>query len=226
MDAAYAGSACICPEFRHSLDVIEDVDTFSLNARRWFFTTLDYCCLWVKNPGALIKSLSTYPEYLRNKASESKQVVDYKDSQITLSRRIRSMKLWLVLRSYGVTNLRTLLRSHVKIAKIFEGLVASDKRFEVVVPRNFALVHFRAVPSVLSLGKNKYENLSQEEQTNELNREFLESINASGKLYMTHSIVGGIYLIRFAAGGTTCESSLQTGATTIGCHLMLILKYI
>ncbi|KAJ0018613.1 hypothetical protein Pint_11019 [Pistacia integerrima] len=81
VDAAYAGSACICPEFRHFLDGVEDADSFSLNAHKWFFTTLDSCCLWVKDPSALIKSLSKYPEYLRNKASESKLVVDCKDWQ-------------------------------------------------------------------------------------------------------------------------------------------------
>ncbi|XP_044479392.1 tyrosine decarboxylase-like [Mangifera indica] len=214
VDAAYAGSACICPEFRHFLDGIEDVDSFSMNAHKWFFTTLDCCCLWVKDPSALIKSLSTYPEYLRNKASDSKQVVDYKDWQITLSRRFRSLKLWLVVRSYGVTNLRMFLRRHVKMAKTFEELVASDKRFEIVVPRNFSMVCFRAVPWVLSLGKNKYRNLSvpEEEQANELNRELLESVNASGKVHMTHTMVAGIYMIRFAVGGTLTEERHVRGA--------------
>ncbi|KAJ0017632.1 hypothetical protein Pint_11022 [Pistacia integerrima] len=186
VDAAYAGSACICPEFRHFLD---------------------------GDPSALIKSLSTYPEYLRNKASESKLVVDYKDWQITLSRRFRSMKLWLVLRSYGVTNLRMFLRSHVKMAKTFEELVASDQRFEIVFPRNFALVCFRAVPSVLSA-----------EQANELNRELLESINASGKVYMTHAMVAGIYMIRFAAGGTlTEERHVREAWKLVQQHLEAIL---
>jgi aromatic-L-amino-acid decarboxylase len=87
VDAAYAGSACICPEFRHFIDGIEGANSFTLNAHKWLFTTLDCCCLWVKEPSALIKSLSTNPVFLRNNATESKQVVDYKDWQITLSRR-------------------------------------------------------------------------------------------------------------------------------------------
>ena len=91
----------------------------------------------MKDPSALIKSLSTNPAFLRNKATDSKQVVDYKDWQITLSRRFRAMKLWLVLRSYGVANLRCFLRSHVKMAKLFEELVRLDNRFEVVAPENF-----------------------------------------------------------------------------------------
>ncbi|XP_031270658.1 tyrosine/DOPA decarboxylase 1-like [Pistacia vera] len=201
IDAAYAGSSCICPEFRHFLDGIEDADSFSLNAHKWFFTTLDCCCLWVKNPGALIQSLSTNPEFLRNRASDSKTVVDYKDWQITLSRRFRSLKLWLVLRSYGVTNLRNFLRSHVKMAKLFEELVGTDKRFEVVVPRNFAMVCFRVVPSALDKASDDIE----EEPVNKFNNELLESINKSGKLYMTHAIVEGIFVIRFAIGATLTE---------------------
>ncbi|XP_023875003.1 tyrosine decarboxylase [Quercus suber] len=169
VDAAYAGSACICPEFRHFIDGVED-------------------------PSALIKSLSTNPEFLRNKASDSKQVVDYKDWQITLSRRFRSLKLWFVLRSYGVAKLRSFMRNHVKMANLFEGLVAMDKRFEIVVPTNFAMVCFRILPSALS-----------EEHANEANRKLLESINMSGCVFMTHAVVEGVYVIRFAVGATLVE---------------------
>lgn len=152
----------------------------------------------MKNPGALIKSLSTNPEFLRNRASDSKKVVDYKDWQITLSRRFRAMKLWMVLRSYGVANLRNFLRSHVRMAKLFEELVGSDKRFEVVVPRNFAMVCFRGLPSTL-------DKASEVERVNKFNSELLESINRSGKLFMTHAMVEGIFVIRFAIGATLTE---------------------
>ncbi|XVF45995.1 hypothetical protein PTKIN_Ptkin02bG0252600 [Pterospermum kingtungense] len=196
VDAAYAGSACICPEFRHFISGVEGANSFSLNAHKWFFTTLDCCCLWLKDPTSLIKSLSTNPEYLRNKASDLKQVVDYKDWQITLSRRFRAMKLWLVLRSYGVTNLQNFLRSHVQMAVRFEGLVASDNMFEVVVPRYFSMVCFRVLPSALR---------KTQTHANEFNQKLLESINASGRIYMTHAEVGGIYMIRFAIGATLTE---------------------
>ncbi|CAA2989304.1 tyrosine DOPA decarboxylase 1-like [Olea europaea subsp. europaea] len=202
VDAAYAGSVCICPEFRHFLDGVENADSFSFNAHKWFFSTLDCCCLWVKNPGALIQALSTYPEYLRNKASESKQVVDYKDWQITLTRRFRSLKVWLVLRSYGVDNLRKFLRSHVNMAKIFEGLIAKDKRFEVVVPRNFSTVCFRISP--IEIGKNQI--ITKEEATNNFNAKLLESINESGKIFMTHAVIGGVYVMRFALGASLTEN--------------------
>ncbi|WOK97091.1 tyrosine/DOPA decarboxylase 2-like [Canna indica] len=140
VDAAYAGSACICPEFRHFIDGVEGVDSFSLNAHKWFFTTLDCCCLWVKQPQHLVDALATTHEYLRNGPTEAKAVIDYKYWQITLSRRFRALKLWMVLRRYGVSNLMSFIRNHVRMAELFEGLVAEDERFEVVVPRTFAMV--------------------------------------------------------------------------------------
>ncbi|KAI8017572.1 Tyrosine/DOPA decarboxylase 2 [Camellia lanceoleosa] len=199
VDAAYAGSACICQEFRHFIDGVEGANSFSLNAHKWFFTNLDCCCLWVKDPNALIKALSTStPEYLKNKASESNQVVDYKDWQIALSRRFRAMKLWLVLRTYGVVNLRNFIRGHVNMAKHFEGLVAMDHRFELVVPRNFAMVCFRVSPSAL----RDHREPSDANCVNKFNRKLLESINSAGRIYMTHAVVGGVYVIRFAVGAS------------------------
>ncbi|KAI3879414.1 hypothetical protein MKX03_003671 [Papaver bracteatum] len=211
VDAAYAGSACICPEFRHFIDGVEDADSFSLNAHKWFLTTLDCCCLWVKDSYSLVNALSTNPEYLKNKATESKQVIDYKDWQIALSRRFRSMKLWLVLRSYGVANLKTFLRGHVKMAKHFQGLVGMDNRFEIVVPRTFAMVCFRLKPTAI-LKQKKIENDNMEAQANDINAKLLESVNASGKIYMTHAVVGGVYMIRFAVGATLTEERHVTGA--------------
>nr|Q0ZS27.1 RecName: Full=Phenylacetaldehyde synthase; Short=RhPAAS; AltName: Full=Aromatic L-amino acid decarboxylase [Rosa hybrid cultivar]ABB04522.1 phenylacetaldehyde synthase [Rosa hybrid cultivar]AGY29595.1 phenylacetaldehyde synthase [synthetic construct] len=201
VDAAYAGSACICPEFRHFINGVEGANSFSFNPHKWLFTGMDCCCLWVKNPSVLASSLSTNPEFLRNKASDSKQVVDYKDWQIALSRRFRALKLWLVLRSYGVANLRNFIRIHVKMAKTFEGLVRMDKRFEILVPRNFSLVCFRISPSAL-ISSNEDDEIGM---VNEVNCKLLEAINASGKAYMTHAVVGGLYVLRCAVGATLTE---------------------
>nr|A0A2H5AIY0.1 RecName: Full=Tyrosine decarboxylase 1 [Narcissus pseudonarcissus]AUG71932.1 tyrosine decarboxylase 1 [Narcissus pseudonarcissus] len=200
VDAAYAGSACICPEFRHFIDGVEGATSFSFNAHKWFFTNLDCCCLWVREPQALINALSTNPEYLRNKATESQKVVDYKDWQIALSRRFRAMKLWMVMRSYGVANLRNFLRSHVKMAKLFEGLVSADERFEIVVPRNFAMVCFRFNPT-----KKDRATGPELDRINEFNRRLLEEVNSTGRLYMTHAVIGGEYVMRFATGATLTE---------------------
>ncbi|CAA7408904.1 unnamed protein product [Spirodela intermedia] len=214
VDAAYAGGACILPEVRHVIDGVENADSFSFNAHKWFFTNLDCCCMWVKDPAALVAALSTNPEYLRNKATESKQVVDYKDWQIALSRRFRALKLWMVLRSYGVSNLRNFLRSHVAMAKHFESLVTADERFEVVVPRTFAMVCFRLLPPAQA-GR---------ETANELNRRLLEAVNSSGKAYMTHAVVDGVYMIRFAVGATlTAEHHVVESWRVIQEHASEIL---
>ncbi|KAH7661155.1 Tyrosine decarboxylase protein [Dioscorea alata] len=203
VDAAYAGGACVCPEFRHFIDGVEKANSFSFNAHKWFFNNLDCCCLWVREPAALVNALSTNPEYLKNKATESKQVIDYKDWQIALSRRFRAMKLWLVLRSYGVASLRNFIRSHVKMAKLFEDMVQTDKRFEIFLARTFAMVCFRLLlPKSKSEGKEPERVVAIE---NELNHKLLETVNSSGKIYMTHAIVGGVYIIRFAVGASLTE---------------------
>ncbi|KAF5824126.1 putative carboxy-lyase [Helianthus annuus] len=169
VDAAYAGSACICPEFRHFLDGVKDQTD-------------------------LTKALSNDPELLKNKASDTKNVVDYKDWQIALSRRFRAMKLWMVIRSYGVTGLQEVIRKHVKLAKHFEALLIADKRFEVVVPRKFATVCFKVLAP----------NASNED-SKRLTQTLLDSLNVSGLVYMTHAVIEGVYVIRVAIGATLTE---------------------
>ncbi|KAB5529531.1 hypothetical protein DKX38_019612 [Salix brachista] len=192
IDAAYAGSACICPEFRHYLDGIELADSLSMNPHKWLLTNMDCCCLWVQQPRLLIESLSSNPEYLKNNASESNAVVDYKDWQIALSRRFRALKLWVVIRRHGIANLMFHIRSHVNLAKRFESLVAKDSRFEVVVPRRFSLVCFRL----------KHNDACK---ASELNSKLLAAVNESGRAFMIHSVVGGLFIIRCAVGSTLTE---------------------
>ena len=192
VDAAYAGSACICPEFRHYLDGVERVDSLSLAPHKWLLCYLDCCCLWVKWPSSLVKSLSTSPEYLNNKRSESNSVVDYKDWQIGTGRRFRSLRLWLVLTSHGVQNLQSHIRSDVGLARTFEDLVRSDPRFEIFVPVNFGLVCFGL-------------RGSESKRTQALNKELLEQVNSTGRVYMTHTIAGGVYMLRFAVGSTLTQ---------------------
>ncbi|KAJ4830479.1 Tyrosine decarboxylase 2 [Turnera subulata] len=204
IDAAYAGSACICPEFRHYLNGVELADSFSMNAHKWFLTNMDCCCLWVKNPDSLINSLSTNPEYLRNAASESLNVIDYKDWQIALSRRFRALKLWVVIRRHGVATLRFHIRSDVNLACCLESLVARDSRFELVAPRKFALVCFR-----LKAGKKN--NKDDESLNQKLNKKLLQEVNESGNAYMIHSVIGGVYFIRCAVGSTLTEERHVAG---------------
>ncbi|OMP08362.1 Pyridoxal phosphate-dependent decarboxylase [Corchorus olitorius] len=155
-------------------------------------TNMDCCCLWIKEPKFLVESLSSDPEYLRNNASESKFVIDYKDWQIALSRRFRALKLWVVIRRHGLANLMYHIRSDMSMTKRFEEFVTKDERFEIVVPRKFALVCFRINPK-------------EGVEGNELNRKLLEAINSIGKAFTTHAIVGGIYVIRCAIGTILTE---------------------
>ena len=187
------GSACICPEFKHHLNGVELAHSISMNPHKWLLTNMDYCCLWIKEPKLFVDSLSTASEYLRNNASESKKVIDYKDWQIALSRRFRAIKIWVVIRRHGLDNLMFHIRSDVNLAKRFETHVAKDPRFEVMVPRRFALVCFRLRPK-------------EEGEGTELNLRLLMAVNGSGGAFMTHAVVGGIYIIRCAIGSTLTET--------------------
>ncbi|WCJ43696.1 Tyrosine decarboxylase [Euphorbia peplus] len=193
IDAAYAGNACICPEFRHYLDGVELADSISMNLHKWFLTNLTCCCLWIKQPQFLIESLSTSPEFLRNSATESNTVIDYKDWQLALSRRFTALKLWVVIRRHGLVNLMCHIRSDVMLAKRLESLVKNDKRFEIVAPRKFALVCFRLKPNI-SDGKSS--------NGDELNQKLLAAVNESGRAFVTHGVVGGMYFIRCCVGST------------------------
>ncbi|KAM7258133.1 hypothetical protein ACFE04_013874 [Oxalis oulophora] len=194
IDAAYAGSACICPEYRNYMNGVELADSISMNPHKWFLTNLDCCCLWVKKPHLLIDSLSTKPEILNNVATESNEVVDYKDWQIALSRRFRAIKLWVVIRRYGLSQLMHHIRSDVRLAKHFEALVVEDPMFEIVVPSMFALVCFRLKPRA-----------DESDDATELNKKLLLAINSSGGAFMTHAMLGGVYAIRCAIGTTLTE---------------------
>ncbi|XP_019225726.1 PREDICTED: tyrosine decarboxylase 1 isoform X1 [Nicotiana attenuata] len=194
VDAAYAGSACICPEFRHYIDGVEEADSFNMNAHKWFLTNFDCSALWVKDRSALIQSLSTNPEYLKNKASQGNLVVDYKDWQIPLGRRFRSLKLWMVLRLYGLEKLQAYIRNHIELARRFEELVAQDQRFEIVTPRKFSLVCFRLRPPQ-----------SNEDYANKLNHDLLDAVNSTGKLFISHTVLSNRYILRFAVGAPLTE---------------------
>ncbi|GJM93010.1 hypothetical protein PR202_ga09522 [Eleusine coracana subsp. coracana] len=136
VDAAYAGAAFICPEFRHLADGVEAVDSFSVNAHKWLLANNDCCALWVKRPSLLTAALGTdHDEYILRggAAAEGHDVVDYKDWSVTLTCRFRALKLWLVLRCHAVEGLRDVVRAHIRMAAVFESMVKADPRFEVAV---------------------------------------------------------------------------------------------
>lgn len=174
IDAAYAGAAAVCPEFRAINDGVELADSYAFNPHKWLLTGFDCSALWVRDRRPLLDALSITPEYLRNKATEAGAVIDYRDWQVPLGRRFRALKLWFVIRHYGVEGLRAHIRHHVALASEFERLVREDpgRRFEVVTPRVLGLVCIRL-----------------REGTDDDNLAVLERVNASGRAYLSHSAV-------------------------------------
>jgi aromatic-L-amino-acid decarboxylase len=184
VDAAWAGSACVCPEHRDLLAGIERADSLCFNPHKWLLTNFDCSAFWTRDRATLTDALSVTPEYLRNRASESGAVIDYRDWQIPLGRRFRALKLWLVLRHYGLAGLREHIRGHVRLAETFAGWVESDDRFELCAPRRLSLVCFRRRGS------------------DDENRALLDRVNASGRAFLSHTTVDGRFALRLAVGGT------------------------
>jgi aromatic-L-amino-acid decarboxylase len=182
VDAAYAGAAAVCPELRWTHDGLEYADSYCFDPHKWLLTGFDCDAFWVADRGALVEALTVMPDYLRNAATESGAVIDYRDWQVPLGRRFRALKLWFVLRWYGAAGLRAHVRSGVDLAARFAARVAADPRFEVVAPYPFSLVCFR-----LRAGDAATEAV-------------LARVNATGRVYLTHTRVRGDYTIRLAVG--------------------------
>lgn len=143
VDAAYAGTAMICPELRGHQDGLELVDSYVWNPHKWMFTGFDCSVFWVADRAPLLAALSILPPYLRNAASDSGRVIDYRDWHLPLGRRFRALKLWFVLRSYGAEGIRHHVREHLRLAEGFAARVESHPDLELVAPVPFALVSFR-----------------------------------------------------------------------------------
>lgn len=188
VDGAMSGTAALCPEFRHFQDGLELADSYAFNPHKWMFTNFDCDCFWVADRAALIKTLSILPEYLKNQATESGAVFDYRDWHVQLGRRFRSLKLWFVIRHYGVEGLQHHVRRHVELAQQFAGWVEADPRFELAAPAPLNLVCFR-----LRAG-------------DEANRALLAQLNRSGDLYLTHTVLSGLYTLRLCVGQTWTEA--------------------
>jgi aromatic-L-amino-acid decarboxylase len=195
VDAAWAGVAALCPEHRDLLDGVELVDSFCTNAHKWLQTAFDASLLWVRDARTLPDALSITPEYLRNAASESGAVVDYRDWQVPLGRRFRALKLWTVINGYGLEGLRAHIRGHVALATELAGWVRDDPGFTLAVPRSLALVCLRVVTG------------DGPEADDAATREVMERVNASGEALLTHTVVDGRYVMRVAIGSATTEAA-------------------
>jgi aromatic-L-amino-acid/L-tryptophan decarboxylase len=188
VDAAMSGSAMLCPELRHFQDGVEHADSYNFNPHKWMFTNFDCNCFWVADRKALIQTLSILPEYLRNQATESGAVIDYRDWHIQLGRRFRSLKLWFVIRHYGVEGLQHHIREHVRLAHQFADWVGKDERFEMaaLVPLNLVCFRHKA--------------------GDEANQAIMDRLNRSGDLFLTHTKLNGKLTLRLCVGQTHTQS--------------------
>ncbi|HEU5170318.1 MAG TPA: pyridoxal-dependent decarboxylase [Gemmatimonadales bacterium] len=189
VDAAWAGSAAIVPELRWMLDGIEHADSMFFNPHKWLLTNFDCSAYFVRDVDALLHAFAVTPEYLRT--AHDAEVVNYRDWGIQLGRRFRALKLWFVLRSYGVEGLREMIRGHVALAREFAGWVAAEPDFELLAPAPVGLVCFRHRPAAVAADERALEAH---------NRALLARVNASGRVFLTHTSLDGRFTIRLAVG--------------------------
>ncbi len=187
VDAAMSGTAALCPEFRWIQDGLELADSYCFNPHKWMFTNFDCDCFWVRDRAALINTLSILPEYLRNQATESGAVFDYRDWHIPLGRRFRALKLWFVIRHYGVEGLQHHVRRHVELAQQFASWIEHDPDFELIVKPPLNLVCFRHVTG------------------DDTTRRIMDAVNASGEMYLTHTKLNDRFVLRMSIGQTYTE---------------------
>jgi len=178
VDAAYAGASWVCPELRWSQAGVERADSLVVNAHKWLFTPMDCSLLWTSRPDELRAAFSLVPEYLRTR-DDVENISDYGPA---LGRRFRSLKLWAVLRCYGREGLQARIREAIRLAELFEGRVRAAPGWEVCAPRPFSVVCFRR------------------DASDEENEAILERVNASGELFISHTRLGGRYVLRLAVG--------------------------
>ncbi|MDN5748639.1 MAG: pyridoxal-dependent decarboxylase, partial [Pseudonocardia sp.] len=183
--APCARAAALCPEHRDLLDGVELVDSFCTDAHKWLLTAFDASLLWVRDARALPAALSITPEYLRDRASDSGEVVDFRDWQVPLGRRFRALKLWAVINGHGLEGLRAHIRGHVELATELASWVEAEPGFVLAAPRSLSLVCLR-----LTAGDAP-------------TRAVLDRVNDSGAALLTHTVVDGRYVIRVAIGGVT-----------------------
>ena len=185
LDAAYAGSAAICPEYRALMPGMERADSIVVNPHKWLFTPVDCSVLFVRDPALLKAAFSLVPEYLR---TEETGVTNLMDLGVQLGRRFRSLKLWMVIRAFGVEGLRERIREHCAMARWLAGAVEATPGFELAAPVPFSTVCFRACPEGGS------------EEQDRFNEKLLSAINAAGPFLLSHTVLRGRYTVRVAIG--------------------------
>jgi aromatic-L-amino-acid decarboxylase len=187
VDAAMSGTAALCPELRWIQRGLELADSYCFDPHKWMLTNFDCTAMWVADRRPLFAALSILPEYLRNAASESGAVIDYRDWHVPLGRRFRALKLWLVLRWYGLEGIRAMVRHHVTLAQRFASWVEAAPDWELAAPAPLNLVCFR--------------HRGGDEPT----RSAMEAVNRSGSAFLTHTRLDGRLVLRLSIGQSRTE---------------------
>jgi aromatic-L-amino-acid/L-tryptophan decarboxylase len=189
VDAAMAGTALILPEFQWMIDGREYIDSFVFNPHKWMFTNFDCSAYFVKDAASLIKTFEVLPEYLKTRTRG--KVNDYRDWGVPLGRRFRALKLWFVIRTYGIEGLREKIRNHISMAARLSEKISNESDFELLAPVILSVVCFRYNPVMHS-----------EDQKNSLNEKLNHLLNDSGKLYLSHTVLNGMYTLRMVTAQT------------------------
>lgn len=185
VDAAYAGNAMILPEFREEIGRLDEVDSFVFNPHKWMFTNFDLSAYFVKDKEVLINTFSILPEYLRT--GSYGKVNDYRDWGIQLGRRFRALKLWLVFQTFGTDKIRDMIREHIEMGAWFEKQIVEHADFELITPRVLNVVVFRFIGA---------------ENKDEFNSKLINDLNDSGKMFLSHTKLNGVFAIRMVIGNT------------------------
>jgi aromatic-L-amino-acid decarboxylase len=186
VDAAYAGTAALIPEFRWMLDGVENADSLVVNPHKWMFVPMDLSVLFLRDESIVRRAFSLVPEYLTTPETGA---VNYMDYGLQLGGRFRALKLWFVLRHFGAEGIRTKLRNHIALAQEFASWVEAGPDWEVMAPHPLSVVCFRYAPPG-----------SDEAQSDALNAEILRAVNATGEVFLSHTKIDGRYAIRLAIG--------------------------
>lgn len=189
IDAAHAGPAAILPEIRPILGGVEDADSLVLNPHKWMFVPIDLSILYTSKPELLKKAFSIVPEYL--KTDEESEVINYMDYGIQLGRKFRSLKLWFLIRYFGVEGLQKIIREHLRLGEMFADFIDQSQNFERLAPTPLSTICFRARPN----------NVIAEEEINSFNKNLMEAINNSGKLFLSHTKLNNKFTIRLSISG-------------------------
>lgn len=208
VDGAFAGTALVLPEMRHWAEGLELADSYVFNPHKWMFTNFDCSAYFVRDKEALIRTFEILPEYL--KTGSRGLVNDYRDWGVALGRRFRALKLWFVIRNFGATGIRERIKKHVDLAKWLTEQLNASPNFELLTNTRFTLVCFRYKPS----------NITDEEQLNNLNIQLEQSLNNSGKLYITHTKLSGKYTLRLVIAQTYVEERHVKEAWEFICNFV------